>query len=218
MEDLPVFTKHFNFLPLTFAKSKIPKLLHLIWVGPNEKPETFDKYVKQWSTLMPSWEIRIWENKDINTKEFSDDILQKINESTKGAQKADIMRYSIVEKYGGFYMDADMIPIQSLDPLLMLSEDLIICHDIPITWSYIQMAFFGAVKNHPIIKKACDLCLKVELNTPDIHLKTGPRLFGDAFEKAYENHKVAVLHSTAFYHNKDFTGTKFATHAYAKMW
>jgi hypothetical protein len=53
-----------------FTPSKIPRILHLIWVGTQEKPVNFNFYVCEWKRLMPEWEIRVWENKDINNTEY----------------------------------------------------------------------------------------------------------------------------------------------------
>jgi mannosyltransferase OCH1-like enzyme len=198
----------------------IPRILHLIWVGPDSAPESLNEYIIKWHKLIPNWEIRLWTNNDINTTEFPPGIVDKINSATKGAQKADIMRYFIVEKYGGFYADADIIPHNSLEPLVtnLTDANMVICHDIPVTWGYMANSFFGAIPNHPVMRYVSELCYNAIINTDDVHLQTGPRLFGWAIsEIPLSQEKLYVLPHTAFYYN-DRATYKFGKHTYAKMW
>jgi mannosyltransferase OCH1-like enzyme len=157
----------------------IPNSLHMIWVGDNDAPAFFHEHVSAWRELMPDWTIRIWTNHDIREKNFEPDVLSQIKKATSGAQKADLMRYSIIERYGGVYMDADMIPRRALDPILCLGE-LVLCHDIPITWAYISNGFFAAIPHHPVLHTAVRLSKTAVLNTHHINMGTGPRLFGEA--------------------------------------
>lgn len=210
-------SNNLHILPATYeCKEYIPRLLHLIWVGTQEPPAYFHKHVETWKTLMPSWNVRVWTNEDICPQEFPNSLLERIQMSTKGAQKADIMRYCILEKYGGVYMDADVIPNRSLEPILSLAP-VVLCHDLPVTWAYISIGFFASVPHHPLFQKACELCLTAKVNTPDIHLFTGPRLFGEALSSIAMNTRAVVLPPHYFYRNKDVP-TRFGTHTYAKQW
>lgn len=196
----------------------IPKNIHLIWVGPDNGPAFLRDHVLGWAKLMPDWNLRLWTNADINTNEFSQKTVDLINSATKGAQKADIMRYFIIEKYGGVYMDADVVPNKSLDPLLSFKDtDLILCHDIPLTWEYISIGFFAATPHHQVLKTACEMCYTTDINTDDIHLNTGPYLLGHAVAKANMDGKAYLLPTKAFYRNENNT-ERFGTHTYAKMW
>ena len=198
--------------------NKIPKLLHLIWVGPDRAPDFLRTHVEGWAKLMPEWTIRIWTNDDINTNMFPEKAVELINSVVKGAQKADIMRYFIIEKYGGVYMDVDVVPHKSLDPLLKFKDaNLVLCHDLPLTWEYIINAFFAAVPNHPILKTACQMCYKTILNTEDIHLKTGPFLLGHAVAKTFNDDKTYLLPVKSFYRSEN-NNERFGTHTYAKLW
>ena len=200
------------------SENKIPRTIHLIWVGPNKGPEFLRANVEGWARLMPSWNIRIWTNGDINTNEFPEKVVNMINSATKGAQKADIMRYFIMEKYGGVYMDVDVVPNKSLDSLIKFKDaSVILCHDLPLTWEYISIGFFAAVPNHPVFKKACEMCHKAILNTDDIHMKTGPFLLGHAIEKADMLDKAYLLPVKSFYRNEDYN-SRYGCHTYAKLW
>jgi mannosyltransferase OCH1-like enzyme len=223
----------------------IPNSLHMIWVGDNDAPAFFHEHVSAWRELMPDWTIRIWTNHDIREKNFEPDVLSQIKKATSGAQKADLMRYSIIERYGGVYMDADMIPRRALDPILCLGE-LVLCHDIPITWAYISNGFFAAIPHHPVLHTAVRLSKTAVLNTHHINMGTGPRLFGEAISTTPPGiNRYINLPSVYFFRNNrgdcnvDLTNPiqydesmsildnrfmkhdfekRFGTHTYAKMW
>jgi mannosyltransferase OCH1-like enzyme len=201
-------------------KSKIPRSLHMIWVGENKAPEYVNTYFLQWKELMPEWSIILWENKDITTQHFPQEIVDLISWTNKGAQKADIMRYFIIEKYGGFYVDTDVIPFRSFDLLLNKwnNAGALICHDLELTWEYISIGFFGSIPNHPVFRTACELVYQTIVNTEDIHFKTGPHLFGKAVAfTEFEKNDVILLPTNYFYRNLDYP-YRFGHHFYSKIW
>lgn len=202
-------------------QSQIPRILHIIWLNSNIEPIAQPGYVRSnvetWKTLMPDWEVKFWTEEQL--LEFPPVVLELIQKANQGAQKADLARYFIIEKYGGFYSDTDVIPYKNLEPLLSLDENqLILCHDLPITWAYISIGFFGAIPHHPVFQKACELSLVAELNTSDLHLKTGPKLMGESvYQTPIQDQKHLLLPSKYFYHNDDYP-QRFGNHFYAKEW
>lgn len=211
-------------------RNEIPAILHLVWVGPHPRPVVLDQYISQWKTLMPEWTVRVWGNEDINLEEFDQETLSLIEKAQTGVQKADIMRYHIVFKYGGVYMDADVEPFQSLHPLLYQPFSILICHDLDVTWPYISIGFFAASPNHPVMQNCCRLLPTVELNNGAPHMNTGPRLMGRALFEYQYSEKFGLLPIQAFYRNKKgqlaSNGTyldkddnsRLGSHLYTKMW
>jgi mannosyltransferase OCH1-like enzyme len=198
-------------------KTLIPRLLHLIWVGENAEPDFLVHHIAKWKELMPEWTVRVWGNADIHEGEFPPEAVAIINASTKGVQKADIMKYFITLKHGGVYMDADVIPHRALEPCLANST-VVLCHDLEVTWGYMAVGFMAAIPNHPLFQKCCNFLLCAELNTPDIHLKTGPRILGMALEVNPEPPaSIALLPIQSFYRNDQYP-LRFGTHTYARMW
>jgi mannosyltransferase OCH1-like enzyme len=173
----------------------------MIWVGGAPQPVTFHMYAEMWRTLMPDWTIRIWGNADINEEEFPTDAVGLINAVSKGAQKADIMRYFILEKYGGIYVDGDVEPLRSLEPVLSLQKEIVLCHDLPITWPYISIGFIAAAPHHPLLKLASNKCYHADIQSSSIHFETGPRLFGNAIWETPSKEPYAVLPPDTFYYN-----------------
>ena len=222
---IPEHCKHIWFINnldfLDFAHhSRIPQILHMVWVGDSDPPDTFQPHVDKWKQLMPHWNVRVWRNEDITEEHFPVNILEKINNSTKGAQKCDIMKYHIVEKYGGVYMDADVIPHRCLDPIIydLNGADIVLCHDIPLTWEYMAVGFFAAVPHHHVLKSACQILENATINTDNINMHTGPQVMGWAMARNNDSwRKSSIIPTKYFYYNETFD-ERFGTHTYAKNW
>lgn len=202
----------------------IPRKLHLIWVGDSDAPDYAKTNFDTWKSLMPDWDCKLWVNEDITSDVFPVDL---VHSATKGAQKADIMRYFILKKFGGVYMDTDVTPHRSLEPIVHMG-DFVACHDMEITWRFVSTGFIACVPEHHIIAKVCDRCHTATLNTYDVHMQTGPRLFGDVVVDYPQ--EVVFLSTEHFYRNVkgdvwldrstrvDDVEHRFGNHFYAKCW
>lgn len=180
--------------------SAIPSILHMIWLGELPPPDYFINNVKKWKELMPTWHFMIWTNDHLTTAFIDHNYLSKINLAKQGAQKADLLRYYVINKYGGFYVDADITPMRSLNDLLYIDHSIILCNDMPINFNYIANSFFGSMPNHPVFNLLCNHIIFSALNTEDVHVHTGPGLFGKClFAYNWANDYPAVLHPSAFY-------------------
>lgn len=197
----------------------IPRILHLVWIGKASQPEYLQKHIQKWKELMPKWTVRLWTNEDLITDEIEPTVLAKIHEADKGTQKADILKYYVVWKYGGIYVDADTEPTSNLDPIIYMS-DLVVCHDNQIEWGYIAVGFFAASQYHPVLRKAVDICLTVPLNTGEPHMTTGPRAFGLAVSQIPPtNTKYMNLEIECFYWPEGgLVPNRFGKHFYAHAW
>ncbi|MBF4167784.1 hypothetical protein ISU94_19350 [Enterobacter hormaechei] len=100
---------------------RIPKIIHLVWVGDEQK--TPHAMINTWRTFNPEWNVKVWGNKQLKTTKW---INQKHINSMLAANRmcgvADIMRYEILFKYGGFTIDADSICTRSLEDWLFDSQ------------------------------------------------------------------------------------------------
>lgn len=216
--DIP-WIRHTITLVQQIPLNTIPKKFHMIWVGENSPPDHVLNNFLKWKQIMPHWEAKLWTNKDLNLNEFSQEVLDKIHLATKGAQKADIMRYFIIEKYGGFYIDTDIVAHRSLDPLLYLGSDIVLYHDNFLTWEYVINCFFGACPHHPVLKEACNRVLQTELNTSDVNMKTGPHLWGTVISQVPpQQGKKYILLDYPLFSNFHNPPGKFGTHTYAASW
>jgi len=89
----------------------IPKILHMIWIGP--KPFPYEANLQKYIELHPEWKINLWT--DSNLPRLRN---RKIYKSIPiYAARADLLRIEILAIYGGVYVDADSYPIKPLDEL-----------------------------------------------------------------------------------------------------
>ena len=85
----------------------IPKILHQIWIGPDEIPQD---HIDTWKNKHPDWIHMLWDEKTIRD-EFPNGLFNQsefdgINE---WCGKADVLRYEILYYFGGIFIDADSI-------------------------------------------------------------------------------------------------------------
>jgi hypothetical protein len=138
------------------ARPCIPKIIHQIWLG-SPRPATADyiKWFDSWQTFHPEWEIRWWHDKEVQDM-IQNNALYNVdayNKATNYGEKSDILRYEIIAKYGGLYVDTDMECTQSFDKL----------HDTPCCsfyagWSNtgtieLNNGIFGAMPNHVVLQE-----------------------------------------------------------------
>ena len=94
----------------------IPRILHR--VVPENVPEEYENYWRTARELHPDWDLRTWQD-PIDPEGFESAHLWPHVES--GAQLAGLIRLEVLWKFGGIYLDMDVEPIRSLEPLLQTS-------------------------------------------------------------------------------------------------
>jgi mannosyltransferase OCH1-like enzyme len=199
-------------------RNKIPSHLHLIWLGDAPIPKYAIQNYDTWRRLMPHWTISLWTNQDL--LRFPKEVQAKIEIATKGAQKADILRYFVLEYFGGIYVDLDTTPLRSLDPLCYGPFQVWAYHDNQITWTYMCNSPIASVRHHPILQDACRKVLLCKLNTSDPHLHTGPKFWATCVHEYLlksETQDVGLI--PCEYFSKFLNSNeKFGIHEYAATW
>jgi mannosyltransferase OCH1-like enzyme len=95
-------------------ENKIPKKIHLIWLG-GERPKKFDFLLEKIKLINNSYEIIEWDDNNINFKLINDKLFY---DTENLGSKSDILRFELLYRYGGIYMDYDFFQIKSFDELL----------------------------------------------------------------------------------------------------
>lgn len=130
-------------------ENKIPKVIHYIWVGGNEKPKDIKKCINSWEKHLEGYEIKEWNesNFDINSHPFC----KAAYEAKKWAFVSDYIRAYVIYNEGGIYLDTDVILLDNFDEYLKNRAFVGFENkDHPFT------AAFGAEKKHPFVKKILD--------------------------------------------------------------
>jgi mannosyltransferase OCH1-like enzyme len=189
----------------------IPKLIHQIWVGPHPIPDKFTQFMENIKTLHPEYEYRLWTDKDLTTSNFT--LYEYIEKTPIYAQKADIMRYEILYKYGGIYLDVDFEIFKNLTPIL--TNSLIICNEDFNVNEYIANCFFACTPNNPNLKRCMENIKHCKLGQKMVTLDTGPHYFRKCI-KLDETVKLLPIHVMypINFHQRGYRPSKFHPETY----
>ena len=126
----------------------IPKILHFIWLdyGNIEIPDIYINYINTWKSYHPDFKVIIWHKNNINFTLINQNIYNNVD---KNAMKADILRYEIIYKYGGIYIDCDFLCIKNINDLIINKNNMLVYESD----EYITNAIFGFSKEHPFLLK-----------------------------------------------------------------
>ena len=88
----------------------IPRRLHAVWIGPQPAPTA---WLRTWREKHPNWAYRLWGNKDLAS--FPWRCRKQIDAMPEWNGKADIMRWEILQRFGGVVVDADSVCVVPFD-------------------------------------------------------------------------------------------------------
>lgn len=130
----------------------IPRIVHRIWLGGDE-PEWARRFANSWSR--PGWEIRLWTDANVGSlfplrNQAVYDRAEEIAPAHIGQLRADVLRYEILERFGGIYVDADFELLRPLEPLIC-GVGSFAAWEAQDRW--IANGLMGAVPGHPFIRR-----------------------------------------------------------------
>lgn len=100
---------------------KIPKIIHQIWSGISEPlPECLKVLTETWKEQYPEWNYLLWDNDMMNNfvRKNYPQYWNIYNKYPYNVQRWDSIRYLILNKMGGMYVDSDYESIHPMDQLL----------------------------------------------------------------------------------------------------
>jgi mannosyltransferase OCH1-like enzyme len=164
------------------------------------------------------------------SKEFPD-LLEYYDLLLPGAYKADLWRYCILYKYGGFYMDCRMLPYLSFDSIVSKQTEFMSCVDV--NQNMVYQAILGCAPQSAFMKQAIDLSIenikKRKNNVGDLGI-TGPKVMGMAVNLVLKrtinkdladinDPRMVLLRWDSFKNPKylELSNTIFACHKYTKL-
>jgi inositol phosphorylceramide mannosyltransferase catalytic subunit len=125
----------------------IPRVFHQIWLGPEPFPREYEVYQHSWKRRHPGWEVRLWTEGDL-----PDDLVRKeIYELLRRpAERSDLLRFELLDRHGGVYLDVDFECLRSIEPLLE-GVSFFCAYNDP---GRVNNAVIGAVPGHPLLARA----------------------------------------------------------------
>eukprot|EP01084_Bolivina_argentea_P114782 204285_1 len=96
--------------------SRIPHIGHFMWIGSDTSniPSHFRSTISKWKLQYPNWEFILWNN--ITSRNLVVDSYPHFLElydsfpKDKWISRADMIRYLVIHKFGGLYIDLDIQP------------------------------------------------------------------------------------------------------------
>lgn len=104
------------------APSRIPKLIHRVWHAWDsaQLPTHLAAFASGWQAMHPGWEHRIWgddESRALIAQHYPW-FLATYDGYPDRVQRVDAVRYFILDRYGGLYVDVDAQSMASIEPML----------------------------------------------------------------------------------------------------
>ncbi len=188
-------------------KNKIPKIIHQIWSDIDKPlPEFFITLGETWKEQYPEWKYEFWDDQRMTAfvREFYPQYWEVYNRFPFNVQRWDAIRYLILDKVGGMYVDFDY---ESIEPIDQLIGDKTCCFALePPSHCNIfkkQVMFNNALMlnkpGHPFMKKIVETVFseeRLKYETSDknkcVLNTTGPWILIDLYEALSEQEKEDV--------------------------
>lgn len=185
---------------LFFSKRKsgperIPRIIHQIWFGDqNQRPV---REIESWTRLNPDWEVRLWTEKEVkkefgrlrNQKQYRrlEDLYKNLHPKVPVLQprhylcgRSDLVRYEILYRFGGFFVDADAEALRPLDDFFCDNDSFCVYENESYRPGLLANGYLGATKGNRLMKALIDKIKKIKDITSDEPWKlTGPQLLTD---------------------------------------
>jgi inositol phosphorylceramide mannosyltransferase catalytic subunit len=134
----------------TVHRNLIPKKLHMIWIGDEAKRP--DGAIQSWRDNHPGWEFTLWGNKELHGGDWKGHRqIERFLTSGHFEGAADLMRYEILYKHGGVYVDADSVSLRPLDDWLLQAPLFAIWESEHHRPHLVANGFIGSVPAHPAL-------------------------------------------------------------------
>ena len=155
----------------------IPKIIHQLWIGPKPAPT---KFMNTWKSQHPDFEYFYWSEPDLS-KMYDSGRISAINRASEQVSlslqcmdkiksieeingKADIIRWEILYKYGGVFLDADSICIEPFDDILMKTKGFAGYENEQERPNLVATGTMGFPPLHPLCKAAVDWIVANEVS------------------------------------------------------
>lgn len=196
----------------------IPKIIHQCWIGPHKKPEGL---MKTWKDIYKGWQYIEWDEDRIDKMKLVNQRLY--NEYLEGETNqwngaANILRYEILYRFGGFWADADSVCIKMIEDSFLMNDCFMVYVNEKLARGRITNAFIGACEQNRLMKLLIDELGKLKtIKGKESWRMTGP-LFITKVVKKYKYVDLKIYPSHYFmpkhYTGQEHTGVqhRYATH------
>ena len=186
--------------------SLIPKIIHIVWVGDERKRP--DNCIQTWRAHHPDWEVKIWGNESLKTHAWVNAKHMQAMWSSELNGVADMMRWEILYREGGFAVDADSICLRPLNEEWLKLEAFACWENEQVQPGLIAAGYFAARPNNPFVGQIIMDIYNAPTVTHAMAWKTvGPQRLTDTYNQhAYRG--LTIFPSYTFI-PEHFTGVRY---------
>ncbi len=166
-----LFEKRISSQPKEKKESLIPRLIHWIWVGPHPFPKKSAKNIASWIKHHPGWEFKFWTDRERKTPHpnmklcfisdlYLNHLTKEFASSDNYGEQSNLLRYEILYKEGGLYVDHDVKCLKTLKELH--PNHALYCALEPLKQTAMSTSvlvannLIGSAPYHPILKKTIE--------------------------------------------------------------
>lgn len=126
-----------------------------IWIGPKPAPL---KWMNTWKVLHSNWNYWIFDNDKLNNETFyTGDVIHHLVSLKNYVGAADVIRYELLFKYGGFIPPADSVCHLNTDELFDNTGELAyVVYENEIIRPDMFCPVYASTPNHPFLKILLD--------------------------------------------------------------
>lgn len=173
------------------TENKIPKIIHQLWIGPKPAPIVL---MNTWKEKNPSFTYILWNEEEFIKRDITFECQKRIDEIEEINGKADIMRWELLYKYGGVFIDADSICIESIDDEIMNKNSFAGWEQEEVRKGLIATGTMGFPKKHPLPKAAIKWIKKNEVSQEKGNMMAWQSVGPGLLTRLYESCKFKDLH------------------------
>jgi len=146
--------------------------------------------MKTWEEKNPDFEYIHWNESQFKKRNMKFKCQKRINQMTEWNGKADIMRWEILYKYGGVFLDADSICIEPIDDILLSKPCFAGYEHEKLRKGLVATGTMGFPPKHELVNGAIEFIKNNEIHTDMAWKTVGPGLLTNL----YNTNKYKDLH------------------------
>ena len=132
---------------------EIPKIIHQIWIGPKPAPRIL---MDTWKRKNPDFEYIFWNEEEIEKRGIVFECQEKIDMINEINGKADIIRWELLWRFGGVFLDADSICIEPFDDYFMCKSAFASYENERVRPELVATGTMGFFPKHPLCRDIID--------------------------------------------------------------
>ena len=168
---------------------RIPPTIHRVWLGEEPMPHEHERFGQTFAAHHPDWEMRLWTDADLPALGIG---AAERRRSRTHSELSNLVRYEVLHRYGGVYVDTDVECLRPLRPLLR-GIDSFAALEVP---GRIGNAILGSVVGHSVFARAARLARQTIGTGPHSREANGPHFLSLIVE---QEPNVAIFAATLFY-------------------